>query len=85
MIQELVSDFWLNGKDLKEEGTFRAALNLLLKEVRKMLGGSSQLAKSIDRGDSHEVMAKFATEEGYGDLAEILQLGGDKKKRQSCE
>ncbi|MEK9629447.1 MAG: hypothetical protein VW455_10555 [Nitrospinota bacterium] len=81
MIQELVSDFWLNGKDLKEEGTFRAALNLLLKEVRTMLDSSSQLAKSIDRGDSHKVMAKFATEEGYGDLAEILQVGEDEKEK----
>lgn len=72
MIQELVSDFWLNGKDLKEEDKFRTSLNVLLKEVRKLLDDSSYLAKSIDRGDPHEVMAKLATKEGYEDLAEIL-------------
>ena len=72
MIQKLVSEFWLNGKDLKEEGRFKAALNTLLREVRKVLDDSSQLAKSIDKGDSHDVMAKIATDEGYEDLAEIL-------------
>ena len=72
MIQELVSDFWLNGEDLDEKVRFRAALNQLLKDVRKLLDDSSQLAKSIDNGDSHEVMANIAIEEGYKDLAEIL-------------
>ena len=72
MIQELVSDFWLNGEDLDEKVRFRVALNQLLKDVRILLDDSSQLAISIDRGDPHEVMANIAKEEGFEDLAEIL-------------
>ena len=45
MIQELVSDFWLNGEDLDEKVRFRVALNQLLKDERKgiYLGKTIQL------------------------------------------
>lgn len=72
MIQELVSEFWINSEDLDEKVRFRAALNQLLRDVRILLDDSSQLAQSIDKGDPHEVMANIAKQEGYEDLAEII-------------
>jgi hypothetical protein len=80
MVQELVSNFWSNGKDLKEEAKFQASLKLLLKEVRKILDNSNPLAKSIDRDDPHEVMAKISIEENFIDLAEILLVDSEKIK-----
>ncbi len=80
MIQELISNFWRNGKDLQEEGKFQASLKILLKEVRHILDDSNPLAKSIDRDDSHEVMAKISIEENNMDLAEILLLDSEKSK-----
>ena len=53
-------------------------MNRLLKELRKNLSDSSQLAKSIDRDDPSEIMAKIAIEENFNDLAEILLLGSEK-------
>ena len=78
MINELVAEFWLNGKDLKEEDKFQAALNRLLKELRKNLADSNQLAMSIDRKDPSEIMAKIAVEVNQIDLAEILLLDAEK-------
>ena len=53
-------------------------MNRLLREVRKNLSDSSQLAMSIDREDPSEIMAKIAIEVNQIDLAEILLLDAEK-------
>jgi len=74
MVKDYITQFWSVGKDLQEEEIFRGALNQLLKDFRKSLDDSSNLAKSIDNEDSISTMAKLAIEEDYVELAEILLL-----------
>ncbi len=74
MTENLITQFWSYGKDLHEEGKFKAALVQLLRDFRKILDDSSPLAKSIDNEDSSCEMAIIANKEGYSQLGEILFL-----------
>jgi len=81
-MEELIANFWRNGKlALKEEHIFIAALKLLLIEVRKTLDNSSPLAKSIDRNDPSETMAKISKEENFIELADILHIDSGRGNR----
>ncbi len=81
IIQELIANFWRNGKALHEEHLFNAALKLLLIEVRKTLDDSSPLAKSIDRNDPSEILFKISKEENFVELAEILHIDSGQGNR----
>lgn len=74
MIADPIAQFWASGKDLKEEGVFNASLKRLLTDVRKTLPDTDPLAKSIDRRDRSNVMAKIAVEKDLIELGEILLL-----------
>ena len=74
MTKDPITEFWSNGKTLKEEGVFNAAYKHFIKEFRKMLDDSSNLAQSIDRNDPSNIMSKFAVEEDLIDVAEIILL-----------
>lgn len=74
MYEDLITHFWSYGKDLHEEGKFKAALVELIRDFRKILDDSSPLAKSIDKEESSREMAIIANKEGYTQLGEILFL-----------
>ena len=65
MYEDLITHFWSYGKDLHEEGKFKAALVELIRDFRKILDDSSPLAKSIDKEESSREMAIIANKEGY--------------------
>ena len=66
---------------MRKEHKFQAALKLLLKEVRKTLDVSSQLATSIDRSDPSKIMFKISIEENFVELAEILLINIGQENR----
>jgi len=71
-LEKIIDTFWANGKDLKEEYKYNAAVAQLLVDIRAILDSSSPTAQAIDNKESWESIAQKAREEGLNDFALIL-------------
>ncbi|PIR00445.1 MAG: hypothetical protein COV66_06880 [Nitrospinae bacterium CG11_big_fil_rev_8_21_14_0_20_45_15] len=71
-LEKIIDTFWANGKDLKEEYKYHAAVTQLLADIRAVLDNSSPTAQAIDNKESWESIAQKAREEGLNDFASIL-------------
>ncbi len=71
-VEKAIENFWDNGKALKEEYKYNAAVAQLLIDIRVTLEDSSQTAQAIDKKESWKSIAQKAKEEGLQDFAMIL-------------
>ncbi len=74
MTKNPISDFWDNYDCLLQRDSFISAIDVLLEEFRLLIENSSKTAQAIDKRESLDLIASYAKEENYYDLAEILGL-----------
>ena len=72
--QNPIEAFWHDYDSLLDQNYFMASVDKLLKEIRPTLDSSTHIAKAIDSKLSLQEISICAKEEGYTDLAEILDL-----------
>jgi len=71
-VEKAIDKFWANGRDLKEEYKYKAAVEQLLLDLRPLLDDSSPTAQAIAKEESWESIAQKAKEEGLNEIYMIL-------------
>ncbi|QPJ65795.1 MAG: hypothetical protein G3M78_10495 [Candidatus Nitrohelix vancouverensis] len=72
LVDDPISRFWSNGRDLKESSKYEAAVKILLGELKLDLEDSSPTRQAIENQESWEAVARTARNEGLEELAIIL-------------
>lgn len=74
MVKDPIANFWRNSDCFITESDLNSAKYILLGEMRDALDDSTQIARSIDHHGSLQEITRYAEEEGFGNLAEVLRF-----------